>query len=148
MSKSKIYYKVVTHDLQSAIINPYLERHISHYKYNATKDFCVQYKINEWVKPEKPGTKLMVFSNLDDAKEFALFQGIHLLIYKCSVRNPTKHGFITDLDKLGYIYPTLIKRIKQKKKITDLYQECEKNSIPEGTVFCSAVKLLEEVNTR
>lgn len=82
MKKQKTYYKVVTSDLRSA--------RASNWSYNRT--WAVQYKIDEFVKPEQEGSLLMVFENLNDALEFCIFGE---LIYECEVTDPRPLKFLS-----------------------------------------------------
>lgn len=137
----KEYYKVVNEDLQSAIMNP---KQGFPWKYK--QDFCIQYKVNEWVKPNKFGTKIMIFSNYENAFDFKLLcTNPYLKIYTCYVKNPTRHGFLTEVDRVEEKYEQLCKLIKQKKRVTNFYavEKAKKVWVPKGTLFCSAVKLIE-----
>lgn len=149
MNKPKIYYKVVRWNLTSAVMNTdndYIDPYL-------TNDFCINYKINEWVKPKIPGTKLMVFSNLDSAKQFAnpyrsfrSLSDIIYCIYTCHIKNPSKIGFFTYIyDSPSGIrtkYYEYYKLIKNKKRRSSFKNNA---NIPNDTVFCSAVKLLDRI---
>lgn len=127
----KIYYKVLTQELKSVISRngPLEDRFI-------TENLIIQYKINEWIKPKIKYTKLMVFDNLDDAKYFT--RGTQLIIYECKIKNPSKNGpFAIFYHNLASTVMQYIKIAKNKKKLPKT-----STSIPPGTVFCSAVKLI------
>ena len=137
----KEYYKVVTENLQSAIMNPRQGMWTK-----AKEDFCIQYKVNEWIKPNKPGSKIMIFSNFEDAFNFKMLcPNPFLRIYKCHAKNPTKKGFITEISRVAEKYEKLYRLIKQKKRVTHFYaiEKFKKGWIPKGTLFCSAIKLIE-----
>jgi len=128
----KIYYKVVRLNLCSAL-SGYLP-----------PIFTVKYKIGEWVYPNIPKTKLMVFRNLNQAINFA---GIGNHIYSCAIKNPSNKALF-----LPYIH---IYHHKQNLMIKDWNRLRKKqlqhkkffcsHGIPKGTVFVSAVKLLEKI---
>lgn len=139
---AKIYYKVVNNELKSAVISKNQDR-INMYCSVGSLDFCVQYKINEWVKPVVYGTKLMVFNDLFLAEDFANTLN-DSNIYKCHVKNPSRFGFIAYLDDINRLYPKFLRLIKNKKKRTNFRTGV---SALQGTVFCSAVKLIEKIST-
>jgi len=152
MSKKKIYYKVVqfgnafyglnSNKLYSAnysfIIN----------KWN-TKMAC-EYSIDDWTFPHYKNTDLMVFDSLENAKKFISSFVRHpgqpfVKVYTCEIINPRQNGlFINVADfMIDRSYDRFIKLIKNrvnKKKFSHLTDKP-----PVGTVFCSGVKLLEEI---
>lgn len=120
--KSKIGYKVVDTVLASAIIG--------------SLEFCVNYKLNEWVFPKVKEAPLMVFDNFYDAKKFCTSETYgHLSIYKCEYKQSKKMwgcciGRISEVLRLK----------KQKKRVANLLSQA-----PDGTVFADAVKLIERM---
>jgi hypothetical protein len=144
LKMGKVYYKVVSSDLKSAIIN---ESSAISMGFDFFDDYCIQYIKNEWVKPKKVGTKIMVFDSLDKAEDFLSFQitGDKMRIFTCKVKNPTKNGFITQVSSIDTYYKELFKLISQKKRVRDFYYTVRRSNVPAGTVFCSAVKLLTEI---
>lgn len=127
----KIYYKVVTSKLRSIV-------------HGNNSILSVQYKLNEWVTPHIKGSSLLVFSNLERAKMFA--QGWGGCIYECKVKNPRKKGPFVRFGNTnsGYVYQQLNlliqNYIERHKKLPEDWEDA-----PDGTVFCSAVKLLRKV---
>ena len=135
---SKTYYKVVNQKLESVTASrwPIWENSIS------WKDYIVQYKENEWVWPIIPKTDLMVFENYKDARIFA--DGYHnSAIYRCKVKNPKKIGSFSN--RLNSIPEFTKKIIELKNKKLQYTHIVPTKDIPKGTVFCSAVKLIERV---
>lgn len=131
---AKIYYKVVNNKLQSACASTWIDSYRGR--------FNTQYILGEWVKPKVIGSQFMVFEDFQSAKrfrdEFCCRKSYY--IYKCIVKTPRKSGafasVIWDIDKI-------LKLKKQKKKYTHLISEYIKP--PTGTIFCSAIKLIERV---
>ena len=129
----KIYYKVVTPSLKSAWV--------SH------TGLTTQYKIGEFVSSPTPETPLAVFETFKAAKNF---KQINLLftakIFKCNIKDKTKKPWLPG--RTGIVYGSqeknlrkIISLIKAKKKFMHLV--CE--NLPNGTVTCKQVKLLEEI---
>jgi hypothetical protein len=120
----KIYYKVVTPDLRSIIINH-------------DKTFCTQYKIGEFVSSPVPETHLCVFESLESAKNFAYSTD---KIFECNIKTRIKQPWIPwsseDL-------PKLLLHIRLKKKF--LRCDLVDRHLPMGTVCCKQVKLLKEI---
>ena len=120
----KIYYKVVTHDLKSAIIH-------------SNKVFCTQYKIGEFVSSPVPETHLCVFGSLKAAQHFSSGRD---KLFECHINTRVKQVWIpwgaTDL-------PKLLSRIRSKKR----YLQCDMVdfNLPNDTVCCKQVKLLKEI---
>lgn len=132
-SQSKImkkYYKVVNDDLSSAYVGSLY----------GTKSLSVTYKIGEWVEPNIKGTDLMVFSDLESARNFLNDKGWGTKIFTCEVKNPRKRGLFIENATVSYILRAAKLRLKHKKFLN----WTDKPKI-EGTVFCKAIKLLEEV---
>lgn len=129
---AKIYYKVVHEDLKSIVARNTM--------------LCTQYKIGEWVYPNVKYTDLMVFDNMYSAMTFR--EGSGRKVFECVVKNPRKRGPFIGWEYVEYGSSTpfdlncLIEYKKKKKGyLKGLY-----TSPPVGTVFCSAVKLIKEIN--
>ena len=129
---AKIYYKVVCWDLTSIVAK------------NTT--LCTQYKIGEWVYPNVKYTDLMVFDNMYSAMTFR--EGPNSRVFECVVKNPRKRGLFIDWNFVDYGYdlPCDIKYLIEYKKKKKGYLKQLFKSPPEGTVFCSAVKLIKQIN--
>jgi len=128
----KIYYKVVNPDMSSV-----LSKHLP-------LNFVVRYKVNKWIYPNIPRTKLIVFNNFEKAMEFA---SPYDYIYSCVVKNPSYKGLFvsyihlySDKEDFLYRWRQLRKKQLQHKKFFN------PNEPPEETIFVSAVKLLERVH--
>ena len=113
------------------------------------KELNVEYKVGEWVRPNVEGTKLFVFSRLDDAKNFIVsnedtVSSGRMQIYTCSVLNPVyKYDkYIPSLLEISII----VNRIK-KHQLCDLSSYLYSKADPAwpNTIYCDAVKLLELV---
>ena len=131
MSK-KYYYKVVDEDLWSVVAQ--------------NTSLRVQYKLNEWVTPRVAHTDLMVFKDLDYAKAFCQYM-MFQSVYKCQVKNPRKRGLMIYYRYIrngGTIPPSLESLIKIRMS-KQKYLDHITSKPPLGTIFCSAVKLLEKV---
>ena len=120
-----MYYKVITksgNELLSAYIGEIFP------------NLAIKYKLNEWVKPIKG--ILYVFSNLEDAENFKFSRGNS--IFECEVENPVKGGLIiAGSYQSDHIYRFLTSHIDIKEFCTHFP--------PNGTITCSAVKLLKEI---
>jgi len=126
-----MYYKVLNSDLSSA--------YISNLYFN-TEDIVVKYKINQFVYPNILGSKLMVFSDLSSARLFRCSWGIK--IFKCEILNPSEDGIFVETGKgMKEDLLDVLRLKKQKKRFTYLLSR----NIPNNTVFCDAVKLIEFV---
>lgn len=67
------------------------------------ESYRVVYKINKWVKPRIKGTRLFVFSSLEDAKHFAslsLFDDPLIKIFECDVKDPEREMYISQISKI------------------------------------------------
>lgn len=133
------YYKVVS-------IDPRTFRY-----YSAIKtELMLEYKVGEWTYPH-PHTSLMCFDNLQCATSF-LLSGYGNRIFECSIKNPSKKGiFVTSVfdDDFPKMVDQLIKLKKQKKKFFGQRIRLKGSHkginsgmyMPEGTIFCKAIKL-------
>lgn len=129
----KYYYKVVCKNMKSAIVSQSIHSEI--------RDLSVEYKVGEWVRPNVDGSQLMVFKFLNDAKIFARNHSLYD-IYKCEISGITKKSVFIRYTSLYYNMHRirdLWKKKKNRKKINH-YMDLP----PSGTIFCSAVKLLEK----
>ena len=121
----KKYYKVLSDGLTSAVTEFPLK---------------VKYTLNEWVRPNIPGSHLFVFDSLQKAKNFCGHSSKD--IYECEVKNPQKLGVFMDYFVLTKdILCEILKLKNNKKKYRHKIVDIE----PLGTVFCSAVKLTKRV---
>lgn len=118
--KSKIGYKVVKTNGKSAIIS--------------RDDFAVEYKFKEWAYPKFKEAPLMVFETLADAEDFRNGERWnYLIIYKCEYKKSKKKwGWC--LDNIADVVNLKI----YKKKVSHLFE-----SLPPGTIFADAVKLIK-----
>lgn len=135
---AKVYYKVVNKKLESVVASKWRGWKIG----IDWSDFVVKYKIGEWVSPKIDKTDLMVFKKLNQAVNFSIAYE-DSIIYKCNIRNPKKIGiFIENLLAI----PELVKKFVQfKNKKVKYTNQIQTRFIPKGTVFCSAVKLIERI---
>jgi len=129
-----MYYKVVEYNMESAFVGSHLFK-------LADKKLSVHYKINDWTIPNFPGSKLMVFSDIEYAKNFKYILGWGNHIYTCEVKNPNKKGMFlrADLNLPRIFFKTLALKNKKKK-----FSHLLRDPI-EGTIFCDAVKLIERI---
>jgi len=124
---SKTYYKVTDENLQSAM------SHMLH------SDLVVSYSVGKWTRPKIVGTKLMVFDNYNNINCKGLFK----IIWRVEVEKPSKNGFFVngiwcrEETPMSIFWEKLRLKLKKKKYTPDIP--------PKGTVFCSAVKLIERV---
>jgi len=127
----KIYYKVVNNSLRSAI------------SWKLPSTFVVQYEIGKWIYPNIPKTKLMVFEKLEQARKFSAFNSI---IFTCLVKNPSHKSIFVPRIQRYFINEFLQEWKKLRKKQLQHKKFFNQKWIPEGTIFVSAVKLLERVS--
>lgn len=111
--------------------------------YDYHPDTNLEYTIGRWTTPIIAGSNIMVFRSLDKAQRFAS-RYYKKYIFECEVRNPSKTGIFFWLNddvihKLALV--AKLKRLKKayRKYITDI------DHIPDGTIFCSAVKPIKIV---
>jgi hypothetical protein len=126
----KKYYKIVDGNLKSI---------------TGRRSFdTVQYKIGQWVQPIVSGSDLFIFSDLGDAKKASL-KWPGSIIFECEVKNPRKKGiYFWNLPGKD-ILTKVCKLRKNKKKFRHLTQLIYWGLIPNGTMFCSEVKLIKRV---
>ena len=150
-----IYYKVVSDDLKSFVVNP-LNAGYGHIEdkhiYNK---FVIQYKIGEWIGPNVKGTKIMCFSNIDSARNFLRSEAcasffIGGKIFKCQCLRPkgyNRDSVITNCYELNELYDTMLDIVKKHKKRTEIFKAVQrKQYVPDNTILCDKVKLIEEVS--
>lgn len=137
---SKTYYKVVSKNLQSAVVS-------SSYS-TLVLPLSVQYKIGDWTEANLKGSNLMVFDSFNAANNFIKhnhYFGPHR-IFTCEIEGKTKNGIF-------YQYFMLSHYVRELKEIAKLRSKRKKFShmirehyfVPDGTVFCSRIKLLKEI---
>jgi hypothetical protein len=121
---SDIAYKVLTPDRMS---------------FTKTKG-RIEYYIARWVYPRVPHSKLFVFDSIENARRAAI-PSRHR-IYKCEVKNPQGIKYIAPF--YNYNHVKLFWKLKHsKKKFSHL--QCTSNGVPQGTLICDAVKLIERM---
>lgn len=123
-----MYYKVLRNGLVSANVHPlpiYINSGIS-----------IKYSLGEWTFPKIKGSKLFVFEDLNLARKYANFC-CQKILYECEVKNPKEKGPAS-----SYHIFEILKAIRQKKKYSHLINY---KNVPDGTIFCDAVKLIERV---
>jgi hypothetical protein len=133
MAKKKYYYKVVSRELKSFIIND-----------NDYEGIVVQYKLNKFVKPNIADTKLMIFNSLANAIEFSRLHSNFLRIgkiYKVEALNVSYYGICLSFNNFIKTLKTIVKLKKGKKGYLKY-----NISIPRGTLFADQVKLLKEIS--
>jgi hypothetical protein len=138
--KSKIYYKICSKKPSNRIYC---------YDYYSAVAFSIgiQYILDKWVEPKIQGTNLMVFDSIENAKKCKKkyhFWKNHV-IFECEVKNPSKKGLFLPTVNQIYGLEKIAKLRRNKKKYTHLCKMNRGDSLPEGTIFCKAVKILREV---
>lgn len=107
-------------------------------------EYCVEYLIGQYVSPNIPNTKLMVFDNLKDAIHFKddLIDKNLIQIFSCGIKGKCIHApfaeYIFDIEEVIRQYI----KYKKQHKGEGLYK---KGLAPKGTVFCNQVKLLKRI---
>lgn len=100
----------------------------------------VEYKIGEWIRPKILGSNLFVYESLDQARYMSQDNYYPALVFRCEVENPSYEGYWTglsiDINELA-----LRMKIREKMNILKYIHD----SVMRHTVFCDAVKLLEQV---
>lgn len=122
-----IGYKVVSHDLKSAIISTCIKQHDSKYG--------VQYCLGMWTVPKNPQMPLMVFDSLREAKYFLRYDLCDCgQIFECEyIKSKRKWGWcLNSIDE--------ILEIKRKKK-----RMIFRKSLPPSTVLADKVKLTKRI---
>ena len=139
--KTQKYYKVVAEGLVSV-----WTRYISIDNPTSRRDFIVQYKLHEWIKPNVKGSKLFVFDALMAARDFAepmRSQGVPKIeVYECRVKNPGSSGVFMDyiLDQ-----PSFALRLWEEFNVQNIIPSSVLNP-PNGTIWVDEVKLIRKVD--
>lgn len=123
----KTYYKVVNSKLQSCCCNPYFPA-----------EYRVQYKLNEWVKPVIPNTRLFIFGKEDDAFLFQQYMGYMFDVYSCYAKNV---ACVKQLANPSFVHDFWLKKKQHKKILSYLLLD----SIPTGTLSCSEIMLRHHI---
>lgn len=136
----KIYYKVVVSKngkLYSCLYNFKTDNKIN------TKNLIVEYKINEWAKPNIEQTSLMCFDSLQNANIFITNTGVNGIIYKCKIKDKQDtYPFLHDSPRhKDFLYEFYFNMLNVQQKIYSLPAFI----IPEGTIFAKQIMLLERV---
>jgi hypothetical protein len=128
----KTYYKACHHT--------YDDKYIS--AVNKEGDWCVEYKIDKWVRPNINGTNLMVFDSLEKARDcINKNRWYDIKIFECNVEKPSKKGLFSNPCLPHIMLVALKQRLARKK-----YRHLTGGFVPPiGTIFCTAVKLIKEV---
>jgi hypothetical protein len=149
-----IYWKVIRKKSRSSAII-------------TNRNVKVKYPVGEWVKPQVAGSELMVFSELNRAKQWAtsmecgwtadsfnLYRG-DLKVVSCHIKNPKPVTYILKLKVKNFtkkceIFWKCIKysRTKRARGHTSRYLEDKldwdfSQRCPAGAISCSSVKCLE-----
>ena len=140
----KYYYKVVTVSRHGLIsYNTGNDTFLDHNKVYLDNGHAIVYKIGEWVYPKIDGTNLFIFDNLENAKNLCHRSLTNNKIFKCQAKNVSNRGISTG--KLGIETNTLKKMLKLKKRKKKFLHLSEIERMYPGTLYCTAVKLIEEV---
>lgn len=105
------------------------------------KGVILKYNIGRWTYPVIEGSDLFIFDTKENAIKFCSHD-TNKIIFKCEVKNPRKYGVSTGYGGLVYQkLESILKAKKNKKKFLHMSM----NNMPEGTMYCSAIKLIEKV---
>lgn len=136
-----MYYKVCRakeDKLYSAIGPSYFD---SDYNYISSE---IEYVVGKFIYPKIPGSNLMVFENLIDARNFN-FPNDSLIIFECEVKSPSKSGLF--FGRYGDFRDNFLQaaaNIYRNKECHRMTKD-DIGGMPSGTVFCEAVKLIRKV---
>lgn len=146
MGKKKVYYKVVRQvsgKLYSAL-------HINLNLYGMS----VKYKVDNWVCPALDGSKLMVFSDFEEASQFSITRFRDL--YECEIINPQRKAPFIESIFSNNFRTNLLKLIEIKKKGKKYFGESANKlglldntgtkPVYKSVVFCDAVKLTKRIS--
>lgn len=134
---SKKYYKVVNPlTLTSCCTN-----------WHFPEQFRVKYKVGLWTKPTIAGTRLFVFNDLQDAKDFCAknYMTRSWDIYECVVKNPRK-DVVANVKNIKEFWE-IVTKFRQKKKgglrkaVSDILMDKQPTNVWSGT----EVKLIKQV---
>lgn len=102
-------------------------------------NYTVLYKVGEWIYPKVLGSKLFVFKTLKHALDFVNSEcstiGNSCEIYKCQVDKAYR---IKKLSGIGTV-DAYWKKKRSRKRINNY------RTVPDGTLSCDCLKLLEKV---
>lgn len=132
--KELVGYKVVSKNLTSAIVgntqtpDPW-----------NSQELAIQYLIDQWIEPKDKNMPIMIFNDLQAARNFVLDQEyacLHSLhIYECKyIKSKKKYGWC--LGRIGCVNELRAK----KKKFTHLFSK-----LPYRTVLADKVMLVKRV---
>ena len=150
--KQKYFYKLVNDTLKSC--------------YGRQPKLTIQYERGEWVYPKLESSRLFVFDSVRHVRIWRKQQNReHFPIYKCEVKNPSTNGIFLIL--LSSLQIGLIEKMwdefnysRLRKELLGRKDGCnngmggsaslaskEHNILdaPNGTVWCDAVKLVEQI---
>lgn len=127
---TQIFYKVVQR-------NTLASYNVGHNPYYIESGLSIRYSIGDWTYPKVKRTKLFVFKDLQAARNLVGRDKSYYSIYSCEVKNPKDYGPVNINNT-----EVLLEAIKNKKKYKHLINM---KSVPDGTIFCDAVKLIEEI---
>lgn len=118
------------------------------------QDVKVHYPVGIWVYPQIVGSKLMVFENEIDAKDWQegwISKGYPFIVVPCHVRKPKNTNLVKISDTYDINILTCVMQFWRRKKHfpKQFFQTSEtgrfiivSSKIPRGTVYASAVKCL------
>ena len=127
-------YKVVSTEFKSAIIGNMKEPSA-----RSCYNIPIQYPINQWVEPQDKNMPIMIFDDLQAARDFVYDQECYcindLIVCKCEyIKSKKKYGWcLNRIEKINEL------RAK-KKKFSHLF-----GSLPNRTVFADKIMLVERV---
>lgn len=100
----------------------------------------LEYKVGEWVYPKIKNSNLFCFGDLLHAHRYISYGDEledHTQIFRCEVLNPSSKGYWTGT---SFDMDSLLEYIARGEK-----EDISSHSLVEGTVFCDAIRLLEEI---
>ena len=128
---SRIVYKVVDENLRSIVIGKTYDIE--------SRVLEVQYLENEWVCPVDKNAPLMAFSSIHYARKFMDSNCNSAYLYKAeAIISKKRWGWVNNVIKA-------LQLKKNKKNISDFII---REALPEGTVFCDQIKLVEKLGSR
>lgn len=141
----EIYYKIVTYNSYHGLLSYNI---CEEWQEDANKNFLncgtvIVYNIGSWTTPKIIGSDLFIFDTLENAKFFSRHYGYDKKIFKCYAKNVRKKGISISI--FNFSQKKLLELIELKKQNKEYIHLSNQLRIPEGTLFCSAIKLIEEV---
>lgn len=99
------------------------------------EQWCVEYKIGEFVVPNIVGSKLMAFDTLENARAFRAFLPYTNYLYECEVTNARPSAIVC----------YSVRNIETFWKYRGIVRRKLSNPIMSymGTIFCSSIKLVK-----